>query len=357
MEEYKVLSGFSNNIKKLFLSLPSKLYNKNLITQNVKVEKLILNKKHILSSNFNITPFIVINKNNDIISRCILTYYPNDNNAYIGFFESFNISESSLLLLKTVQEKAKHDKKKKLIGPLDTSFYMGYRFKTNHFESVYTGEPYCKSYYADLWKEFGFNVRDRYFSNKLDIPKEEDTSMKCKLRLQMIKKEGYIIKNSSNKTFHKDIEDIYELLIKVYSNFPLYKDISKKQFIKIFNYLKYVLDFDMVKLVYKNQKLAGFFIAIPNYYNLSSNINVKNIVKILKIKKNPKEYVLLYTGIGHEHAGLGSAMAELIKEELVKKQCKSIAALIHEGKVTNNYYKELAINKYEYILLEKILEG
>ena len=355
MKKYKVLYGFSSNIKRLFLSLPSKLYSKNLITQNVKVEKLILNKNHILSSNFEITPFIAIDKNNNIISRCILTYYPNDDNAYVGFFESFNIPEASELLLKAVQEKAKQDKKKKLIGPLDASFWIGYRFKADNFETVYTAEPYGKNYYPDLWKEFGFTVRDRYFSNKMDIPKEEDTSMKCKLRLQTIKKNGYIIKNSSKKTFHKDIEDIYELLTKVYSNFPLYKDISKNQFLKMFNYLKYILDFDMVKLVYKNQKLVGFFIAIPNYYNLSSNRNLRTIIRMLKIKKAPKEYVLLYTGIGHEHVGVGSAMAELIKEELVKKQCKSIAALIHEGKITNKYYEELAINKYEYVLLEKIL--
>ena len=350
-----MLSGFSNNVKKLFLSLPSRLYSQNLLTQDVKIEKLLLNKKHILSSNFNITPFIVVDKNNNIISRCILTYYPNDDNAYVGLFESFNIPEASKLLLKSVQEKAKHDEKKKLIGPLDASFWIGYRFKTNNFESIYTAEPYGKSYYVGLWKEFGFTVRDRYFSNKMDIPKKEDTSMKCKLRLQMIEKKGYIMKHSSKKTFYSDIENVYELLTKVYSQFPLYKDISKTQFIKMFYHLKYILDFDMVKLVYKNQKLAGFFIAIPNYYNLLNNINLKTIVKILKIKKNPKEYVLLYTGIGHEHAGLGSAMAELIKEELVRKQCKSIAALIHEGKVTNHYYKELEINQYEYVLLEKIL--
>ena len=171
----------------------------------------------------------------------------------------------------------------------------------------------------------------------------------------MIKEKGYVIRNTTSKTFDIDIQNIYKLLTKVYSNFPLYKNISKDQFIKIFGPLRYVLDFEMVKVVYKDEELTGFFIAIPNYGNLLYNINLINLIKIKKIKRNCKDYILLYTGIGKEHLGLGSAMAEIIKQELSNRQCKSIGALIHEGKVTNNYYKELMIDKYEYVLLEKNL--
>ena len=351
--EYRVLSGFDDYIKKLFLKLPSKLYSKNVIIQDVKQEKLILNKKHILSKSFDMTPFIVIDKNNEIVSRCILTYYPDDCNAYIGFFESFNIPEASFLLLKDVEEKARKDNKKNLIGPLNASFWIGYRFKTNNFDEVYTAEPYCKEYYAKLWQDFGFRIKDRYFSNRYDIPKEDDINFKCKNRLQMVEEKGYIIRNTSAKNFDTDIENIYELLTDVYSNFPLYKNISKKQFMEMFGNLKYVLDFNMVKVVYKDEKLAGFFIAIPNYGNLTNNISLINLMKIKKIKRNCKDYILLYTGIGKEHIGLGSAMAEVIKKELANRESKSIGALIHEGKVTNNYYKDLIIDKYEYVLLEK----
>lgn len=32
---------------------------------------------------------------------------------------------------------------------------------------------------------------------------------------------------------------------------------------------------------------------------------------------------------------------------------ESIGALIHQGKVTGNYYKKCIIDKYEYVLLKK----
>ena len=171
----------------------------------------------------------------------------------------------------------------------------------------------------------------------------------------MMLEKGYIIRSTSAQNFDTDLINIYELLTNVYSNFPLYKDISKEQFVSMFGYLKYVLDFDMVKVVYKDGKLAGFFVSVPNYGNLTSNINFGNLAKIKKIKKNGKDYILLYSGIGKEHPGLGSAMAEVIKEQLVRKKAYSIGALIHDGKVTNNYYKNLIINKWEYVLMEKVL--
>lgn len=352
--KYTILSGFDSNIKRLFLKLPSKLYNKKMNPQDIKLEKQILDKKHILSTYFDILPFIIVDEKNRIISRCILTYYPNDDNAYVGFFESFYDIEASSLLLKAVTEKAKKDGKNKLIGPLDASFWIKYRFKTNNFETIYTAEPYCKEYYTSFWEKFGFSISDTYFSNKFYIPKKDDDSMRCRKRLEMIKEKNYYIKKLTNKNFNESLEDIYNLIMKCYSKFPLYKKIEKQHFIEMFKNLKYVLEFDMVKLVYKNEELAGFFIAIPNYYNLTNKkISLLSLVKILKIKNNPKEYVLLYMGIGKTHQGLGSAMAEMMKQELVERKCKAIGALMHEGKVTNNYYKEKTSDRYKYVLLEK----
>ena len=99
-------------------------------------------------------------------------------------------------------------------------------------------------------------------------------------------------------------------------------------------------------------KIVAFFINLPNYNNLLNNITLNKLVKIFKIKKNPKEYVLLYMGVDTTALGLGAALAELIKIELCNKKCTSIGALIHKGKVTNNFYNELIDNKYHYVLLE-----
>lgn len=76
------------DIKK-FLSLPQFLYKKNELTQDKKSEHQILSGQHVLSHCFEVKGFLV-EKDGDVVSRCILTLYKGDVNAYVGFFESIN---------------------------------------------------------------------------------------------------------------------------------------------------------------------------------------------------------------------------------------------------------------------------
>ena len=111
----------------------------------------------------------------------------------------------------------------------------------------------------------------------------------------------------------------------------------------------------MVKLVYKEEKLTAFLISIPNYGNAVYQLNLRNLLRILKVKKRPREYVLLYMGVDEGHLGLGSALSQVIKEELQKRNTSAIGALIHEGKVSDSYYKSLYTDRYQYKLYKKTL--
>lgn len=336
--------------QKLFLILPNKIYHKNLLTQNENIEEEILNNKHILSNDFTIIPFVVTNENNKPLARCILTYYPNDTNAYVGFYECIENIEVSNFLLNQVVEQAKKDDKTSLIGPLDCSFWIKYRFKINHFNTVYTGEPYNMPYYPKFWKEFGFKVTDNYFSNHWRIPTNNDKDEKCIKRYNRAY-ENYDIISPTNDTFDKCLEDLYSLLTKLYSTFPTYKHITKDQFCKLFSSLKYVLNYEMVKLAYKENNLVGFAIAIPNYENnTNGKLTLNKFIKILKTKKHPKEYIMLYLGADFKHLGLGGAFAEIAKRHLEQNKLTAYAALIHDGKLSDAYYKQLVYEKSEYEL-------
>lgn len=75
----------------------------------------------------------------------------------------------------------------------------------------------------------------------------------------------------------------------------------------------------MVKIAYYEQKLVGFFVALPNYGTLVYHVNkLSNILKVLYRKMSAKEYVLLYMGVDSKHKGLGPALAYSISEELKK---------------------------------------
>ena len=113
---YEVIYGKNQSVYTDFLALPCKLYQKNDLTQDYDTEYKLLSENHILSKYFKCTPFVVIDKNAQIpVARCMLTYYPEDDVAYFGFFESVDDQKIVDLLLDTISEKAKKDGKVKLV--------------------------------------------------------------------------------------------------------------------------------------------------------------------------------------------------------------------------------------------------
>lgn len=347
--------GSSNAVITQFLKLPHMLYDSKTYVQDIETEKQLLTGTHVLSHYFSVTPIVILDEYRKPVSRCVLTFYENDPTAYVGFFESINDTKASDALFTAARRLARQNGREKLAGPLNGSFWIGYRLKTNKFGSVYTSEPYNKEYYLDLWKHAGFEVSDRYISNAFRIPTETDSSMKCRERLEMVKENGYLITTPTKETFDRNLRDIYGLLIRVYANFPMFRKVEEEEFRRLFGSLKYVLDFEFVKLIYKEQELAGFFVCIPNYQNLThQTIRLGNLLRIWKMKNSKeKELILLYLGIDPAHPGLGAALTELVKQELVRKQVRSISALIHEGKITGKFYQELVEDQYKYVLLSR----
>lgn len=343
--------------KDLFLSLPKKLYDKKFLTQDLELEKKILNCTHPLSIDFDIYPFILLNTSGKIVSRCVLTVYPNDNNGYVGFFESVYSEDAVNCLINKVKAKAKELGLIKLIGPIDCSIWIKYRFKVDYFDEYYTGEPYNKDYYPDLWEKIGFNKCLGYYSNRLRVPTEEDYNDKIeRVTKRLLDKKKYLIISPNSDTLNVALEDVYGLLSHLYSEFPYYKYITKTQFCMLFEKLGKIFNYDMVKLVYDEndelKELIGFLVAVPNYSCLLNNPSIFDIGKIKKIKKNPKDFVLLYLGASPKHLGLGGVLAHLCKEYMQKYECMSINALVRENNQSGKLYEELTVKKYNYSMYE-----
>lgn len=354
---YEVIYGKNQSVYTDFLALPCKLYQKNDLTQDYDTEYKLLSENHILSKYFKCTPFVVIDKNAQIpVARCMLTYYPEDDVAYFGFFESIDDQKIVDLLLDTISEKAEKDGKVKLEGPVDASFWIKYRLKMNLFDKIpYTGEPYNKDYYYQLLTNYGFIVQNHYTSNIYPVIDAGYHNQKFQKRYEQFRDNGYEIKSPDKKNYQSIMEKVYELIMDLYSDFPAFKYIEKDDFMKLFSSYKYILDFDMVKIAFYKEKIVGFFISVPNYKNLPYKLNVRNFFKILQIKHRPDEYVMLYVGVDRKHVGLGNAMSNIITMELKKKQVPSIGALVRDGKITQSYASELIQDRYEYVLLEKKL--
>jgi hypothetical protein len=100
------------------------------------------------------------------LSRCVLTIYPDDTTSYIGFFESINDVECAKLLFEKAKEISIENNCSKILGPVDSSFWIKYRLKTNNFSrKVFVGEPGNREYYLGLFLACGYKVYGTYISN------------------------------------------------------------------------------------------------------------------------------------------------------------------------------------------------
>lgn len=298
-----------------FLALPKTLYPRERRTQDTKAEKAILNGTHPLSGEFTVRAYLAVDDGASPQGRCVLTYYPDDPAAYVGFFECVEDLDVCRALLSAAEAQARADGKEKLVGPLNASFWIGYRFKVENFDEHFTGEPDNLPYYADFWEACGFTVSERYYSNYLRSPTPEDPSEKWEKRLQRALDKGYEIRSLERGKFDEALRDIYRMLVRLYAKFPAFKLITEEQFTALFGSLKYVVDYECVLLGYKDGELAGFFVCVPNYGTLvDGDLSLRDLPAILRIRRNCKEYVILYIGVDRKHLGLGGAFAQTIRQ-------------------------------------------
>lgn len=334
-----------------FLNFPKKIYSKKYLTEDRKTMKQFLLNKHILSKYFKMYKYLIYD--NKISARFCLIEYPNDDNIYIGFFECINDSKVAKYLFEQIQKLAKKFNKNKIIGPVDGSFFHKYRLKINNFNIPYTGEPYNKDYYFKLFKDNNYHIFEHYVSNYYqELSNDYENKLFISHYNEFINK-GYKIESLKMDEFSNIIEEVYYLLTSLYAHFPIYKSITKDDFINLFMSLKQIINPNLVKLAFYKDKLVGFLICFPNYNNLVYQLNIINILKILRIKNNPKEIVAPYLGVDYNHKGLGKALVWSLALELKKNHIPCISALIHDGNINIDYAKELKTNVNEYVLLER----
>jgi len=345
---------FEKKYIKDFIGLPRRLYDTDCNTENPDEVRQLLTGKHPLSKYFTLDKFLIY-RGREAVARFVITTYPNDTTAYLGFFECVEEDATAKYVFEVIQEFVK-ERYDKIIGPVDASFWIKYRLKTNCFDRVpYTGEPYNREYYPRLFQNNGYQVCEHYISNHYLPIEQEYVNEKCAGRYEAFLQKGYRIVSPHMQDFDSILKELYGLLTKLYRNFPIYKDLSLEDFVGTFQSYKLILNPSMVKLAYYRDTLVGFFISVPNYSNKVYHLTPGNLIRIMKMKKNPKEYVMLYLGVDEGHAGLGSALSHSIIEALRENGATSIGALARDGKVTQNYVSDKIAEKYEYVLFERKL--
>lgn len=340
-----------------FVKLASMIYDSNDNMEDPDSIKKILKGEHPLSKYFALAKFLVYDDTDNVKGRFCITSYEGDKTAYFGFFECVNEAEAAKFLFDSAYAYCSENGFEKIQGPVDASFWIKYRLKINRFETPYTGEPYNKDYYLKLFEDNGFEVCEHYTSHSFRSVGEEYRNPKFEEHYQEFLNAGYEIRSPKEEEFSECIDDVYRLVTDLYSDFPIFKDVEQENFREVFMSYKQIMNMSMTKLAYYQGKAVGFYVSVPDYGNLVYHTgNPLNIMKILKIKKKPERYVMLYMGVDQQHRGLGKALVYAIMKELMASGLPSIGALMRDGKLTQTYANGDITGVYEYVLLERKIE-
>lgn len=339
---------------KAFLSLPKDIYPMDELTQNKREERAILEKKHFLSGYFDVMPYIVTG-NKKILARCMVAYYPDKDKTYIGYFECKNDYQICKFLLDRVFDDIKKNGRLSLTGPVNCSFWLGYRFRTTQGGVPFTGEPYNKPYYPVFFEKYGFKVTDRYVSGKVAHVTNDIYRPKGPQRLKEMQERNLEFKTLDIKNYDSQVAGMHDLAMTLFKNFATFHEISKSEFCNIFAPLKSIVNPDMVQMAYHGKKLVGFITVLPNLQNLPYRTGIFSLLKLCYLRRHPKEYVVLYMGVDKEYLGLGPAMLEIIRQKLLKTGQGAIAALVHDKKITGCYFSQYYDEEYDYVLLKKTI--
>ena len=338
-----------------FIGLAKRLYDKTAYMESASSVRQLLLGEHLLSKDFTLDAYLIYD-GGKTVGRFAITRYPQDDTAYFGFFECEERAEVAKFLFENAKTICGEMGCKTMLGPVDASFWLTYRLKINQFDKLpYTGEPYNKPYYYKFFLDNGFTVKEHYTSQGYHAIDESYVNEKFETRFQMFVDQGYVIESPKIEAYEQAVDDVYTMITELYSDFPVFKNISREHFQELFASYKSIMNMSMTKMAYYDGKAVGFYVSLPDYGNLVYRINPWNLLKILKLRKEPKRYVMLYMGVDPAHRGLGKALVFSVMKELERSHLPSIGALARDGKVMQTYASEDITDIYEYVLLEYAL--
>ena len=334
-----------------FLYFPQQIYKKEEWMQSVSEEQAQISGQHPLSSTYTFQAFNGYQDGQMVIRGALIKPHHLED-YYFGYFEAVDDATVMIQFIQKLSDKVRNENGQRIVGPVQGSFWLGYRMKVKGFERTpFTSEPHNPAYYPKLWQEAGFKEIEHYTSNFYRTIPPQYESKKLAKRYQSFVEKGYRFVSPKPEDWPTVSLEVFELLRVLYKDFPLYQEVTAEQFSQIFADLKQVIDFSMVKLAYKDQQLVGFLITLPDYGNLIyQKMNLLNLAKIIYKKWRAKRYIILYLGVDSKHLGLGLAMSYPVFKQVKQRKAEVVAALIHENTVTNRYVTEMQEDSHAYSL-------
>lgn len=354
----------STKLNKEFLDLPWKIWKEQPLNKfwpaPLKMQiKQLLDPTHPFHQHAQLELFGAY-ENNKLIARVVLirdqTFidFHQQEAGYFGFFESFNHAKAARLLFEQVRLRAKELGLHKLIGPFSPSMNYESGILVDGFERPSTAmTAHNPPYYDQLLTEAGFHkARDMYAytypaKDKISFP---PAIQKISNRL---KQRGFKVRSISKKYFEKELLQIIEIGNSASQNHWGFVPISSAEAKNLVNEVKLFYDPKLCLVVEKDNEIASFLFALPDFNELLLRIKNGKLfpfhwiyfllykLGILKIKR--MRLIALASKPKFESAGLGALIYHEICQQYIKSDYigGDAAWVMEDNEVINQIHQKL----------------
>jgi hypothetical protein len=332
-------------------------------------EPALLAGRHLLSQQFEFAPLLAKSPRGDGLGRCALAFYDHETTAYLGFFECLETSAAAPLF-EAARAAAAERGVRRLVGPVDASFWLGYRMKLDHFQDApYFGEPYNHPHYPELWSNAGFRITERYSSTIYETTSGAALGGLGLDPAGLAKKEaelGVTIRPLRRSEFDWAVGQIFDLVMTRYAGLPEFRPLKREHFEALFGSLKHVLDYGATMIGVVSGRIVGFATSTPDY-GRALDVAVADAgarvaagartvaawrqgVSVVRHRLGSRRYICHYMAVAADYHGLGPVLADAWGLVILRRRAGAIGSLIHESVPTSGYRSGAIVATHSYAL-------
>ncbi len=311
---------------------------------------------HPLSPHCSVRAFVAYREGSPV-GRVVVTQYEDRDEAYAGFFECVDDDEVATALLAEAERVAAEVGSTEIVGPVDASFWIRYRFKASGFENApYFSEPLNPPSYPRLFEAAGYSVSDTYVSHLFPVAPPDYDFSRFDKHVEALREHGIRIRSPHWWEWNRTMREIHGLLHELYRDFPVFTPIAYEEFRALFRGFRLITDLSMVSIAHHDDQAVGFLVALPDYpASIGEGPLPRRLLTVARHRRRSGRYVLAYLGARPEYKGLGAAMTGMVIREVVRRGAGAVGTLIHEDGPTTRWAPELVGARNTYVLLRKRL--
>lgn len=201
--------------------------------------------------------------------------------AFFGFWEAQDDLEANRQAFLAVEGWAKGRGVKRLYGPINFTTYGANRVRLDTFEQgCFPGEPWNPTYYPRLMEQLGYSCGMRYMSFPVGIDYLLASSMSTYEMLKpKVEAAALTVETLSPEMWLENLGEIYGMIDQIFGANFAYTPISEEAFKGALgeSFAAKMCPHSSVIARAHDGRIAGFFLAVPDYAPLVNQGNTERI--------------------------------------------------------------------------------